>query len=261
MSLLHFFIVTPLSRKDVNTMLGAAFYDDDTLFVTYIAHRQQADNPPDALERPVFLDLVGSLVGLRILELGCGDAAFGRFALEQGCQSYLGVEASGHMIAAAQQTLANSNGKVIHMTIEAWNYPQAAFDLVVSRLALHYVADFRAVCANVSQALAAHGRFVFSIEHPILTCCARNWQTSPGGQDWIVDTYFETGLRKTAWLGGEVIRYHRTIEEYYGMLQQTGFVVEWLRESRPRREWFADQAHYEQHTRVPLFLFFAARKG
>jgi SAM-dependent methyltransferase len=245
----------------VNTLLASAFYDDDALFATYLAHRQQADNPPDALERPVFLDLVGSLVGLRILDLGCGVAAFGRTALEQGCQSYVGVEASGKMVAAAQQTLAGSTGTVFHATIEAWNYPEAAFDLVVSRLALHYVADFRAVCANVARALAAHGRLIFSIEHPVLTCCARNWQTSPGSQEWIVDNYFESGPRKTVWLGGEVIRYHRTIEEYFGILQQTGFVVEYLRESCPRHAWFADQARYEQHTRIPLFLFFAARKG
>lgn len=242
-------------------MLGPAFYDDDAHFATYLAHRQQPDNPPDTLERPVFLDLVGSVAGLRILDLGCGAATFGRAALDQGCQSYVGVEGSHNMFLAAQQTLAGSAGTVIHTTIEAWNYPEAAFDLVVSRLVLHYVADFAAVCANVSQALTAHGRFIFSVEHPVLTCCARNWQTSTSRQDWVVNNYFRSGPRKTAWLGGEVLRYHRTIEEYFGILQQTDFVVECLRESGPRQEWLSDQAHYEQYKRVPLFLFFAARKG
>ena len=56
------------------SMLGPAFYDDDKIFATYMAHRQQADNPPDTLEKPVMLDLVGEVAGQRILDLGCGNA-------------------------------------------------------------------------------------------------------------------------------------------------------------------------------------------
>jgi SAM-dependent methyltransferase len=242
-------------------MHGSAFYDDDTLFASYLAHRQQPDNPPDTLEQPVFLDLVGAVAGLSILDLGCGAAAFGRAALDQGCRLYLGVEGSRNMVAAAQQMLAGSAGTVVHMTIDAWDYPEAAFDLVVSRLVLHYVQDFAAVCANVHTALAPHGRFIFSVEHPVLTSCAQSWQSSGSRQDWIVDAYFEPGSRSTAWLGGEVIRYHRTLEDYFGTLQAAGFIVESLRESAPRREWFTDAAIYEQRKRIPLFLFLAARKG
>jgi SAM-dependent methyltransferase len=240
---------------------GPAFYDDDAIFTTYMAHRQQPDNPPDTLEQPVLYDLVGAVAGLRILDLGCGAAAFGRAALDQGCQMYVGVEGSRNMAAAAQKMLAGSIGAVVQSIVEAWDYPEAAFDLVVSRLVLHYVEDFTAVCTNVSQALVAGGRFIFSVEHPVLTACARSWQASGSRQDWIVDNYFEAGPRSTAWLGGEVIRYHRTVEEYFGTLQAAGFVVESLRESRPRRERFTDEAIYEQRKRVPLFLFLAARKA
>lgn len=239
---------------------GPAFYDDATIFATYMAHRQQPDNPPDTLEKPVLLDLVGDVAGLRILDLGCGAAVFGRAALDQGCQMYVGVEGSCNMVAAARKTLAGSSGAVVHATVQAWNYPEAAFDLVVSRLVLHYIEDLAAVCANVYRALAHDGRFIFSVEHPVITACARSWQTLGSRQDWIVDDYFVSGPRITAWLGGEVVRYHRTVEEYFGTLQAAGFGVESVRESRPRRERFADVATYEQRTRIPLFLFLAARK-
>src|SRR5215212_8449719 len=102
---------------------GSAFYDQDLVFASYTAHRHQPDNPPDTLEKPVFLDLVGAVGGQRILDLGCGTALFGREALEQGAESYLGVEGSHNMVAVAQTTLAGSTGQVIHTTIEAWNYP------------------------------------------------------------------------------------------------------------------------------------------
>ena len=239
---------------------GPAFYDDDVVFATYTAHRQQPDNPPDTLEKPIFLELVGAVAGLRILDLGCGTAGFGRDVLAQGCQCYIGVEGSQNMVAAAEQTLAGSPGQVIHSTIETWNYPEAAFDLVVSRLVLHYVEDFAAVCAKVYHTLEANGRFILSVEHPVMTANARNWETNDGRHDWIVDNYFVPGPRSTTWLGGTVVRYHRTIDEYFRIVQNAGFVVERLRESCPRREQFTNQETFGQHTHIPLFLLLAARK-
>ena len=73
----------------------------------------------------------------------------------------------------------------------------------------------------------------------------------------IVDEYFIKGARVVPWMGSEVIMYHRTIEEYYSGLQQAGFTIQQLRESRPRREQFSDVAEYQRRLRIPLFLFFA----
>lgn len=76
----------------------------------------------------------------------------------------------------------------------------------------------------------------------------------------VVDGYFEVGQRVTHWLGAQVVKYHRTVEEYFLGLQTAGFVVERLRESRPKRQWFTDEGTYRRRTRIPLFLFFMARK-
>lgn len=240
---------------------GSDFYDDNTLFATYMAHRQQSDNPPDVLEKPVFLELVGKVAEQRILDLGCGAALFGHEALEQGCRKYVGVEGSRNMVAVAKNTLAGSRGQVIHSPIEAWSYPEATFDLVVSRLVLHYIEDFASICSKVYQTLAQNGRFIFSVDHPIITACEQSWQTNGSRTGWIVDTYFVPGPRVTDWLGGEVIRYHRTIEEYFTILQRAGFIVERLRESCPQPEQFSDERIYELRKRIPLFLFLAARKA
>jgi SAM-dependent methyltransferase len=206
------------------------------------------------------LELIGEVVGSRILDLGCGDAAFGRLALSRGCRTFVDVDGSCNMVAAAQQTLEGTSGEVVHSTIEAWTYPEAAFDLVVSRLALHYVPDVEAVFAQVYRTLTPGGRFVFSVEHPVLTCCDRGWQSGQR-QAWLVDNYFEIGLRVTSWLGGQVLKYHRTVEAYFIALQGAGFAVESLRESHPRRDMFADEAEYKRRKRIPLFLFLAGHKS
>ena len=65
-----------------------------------MAARQRRDNPNNTLEQPVTLELAGDLAGRRVLDLGCGDAAFGRVVLARGGSAYLGVEGSRNMAAA-----------------------------------------------------------------------------------------------------------------------------------------------------------------
>src|SRR6478672_3470422 len=120
---------------------GPRFYDDDEVFATYMRHRARDETPNDTLEKPDLLDLIGEVDGLRILDLGCGNAEIGRELLAAGASSYLGVEPSRNMLGEARKTLAGTAGQVDAATIEAWEYPPAAFDLVISRLALHYVDD------------------------------------------------------------------------------------------------------------------------
>lgn len=240
---------------------GSAFYDDEDVFKTYMARRQRADNPNDTMEKPVILELAGEFTNRRILDLGCGDAAFGQAALSRGCKSYLGVEGSLNMVRAAQQTLAGTNGKVVQAAIENWDYPSQAFDLVISRLVLHYIRDIEALFGLVYQTLAEDGRFVFSVEHPVITSCDRAWQGNGKRQEWLVDDYFESGQRITAWMGGEVIKYHRTIENYFVGLQRAGFWVESLREAEPQYSYFENDAEtYRRRKRIPLFLIMAGQK-
>jgi hypothetical protein len=122
---------------------------------------------------------------------------------------------------------------------------------------LHYIQDLASVFTDVYRALVAGGRFIFSVEHPVITSCDRAWK--PGGrQDWIVDDYFETGPRVTSWMGGKVIKYHRTVEDYFFLSRQAGFIVNSVRESRPQRARFADKGTYLRRMRIPLMLFLSA---
>lgn len=88
---------------------GPEFYDDDVVFETYMSGREtRVDSPNETLEKPVFGELVGNLTNLRILDLGCGNAAFGLEALQQGCHSYLGIDGSYKMVEGAKANLAGT---------------------------------------------------------------------------------------------------------------------------------------------------------
>ncbi len=234
---------------------GGAFYDEPDVFSTYLQHRASPANPNDTIEEPAFLEVLGDVRGLRILDLGCGDARFGRYLLDAGARGYLGIDASANMVARAECSLP---GRVRHERIEHFAAAPASFDLVVSRLALQYVEDVGAVLRRVSTALVPGGRLVFSVEHPVITSSDQAWQGRGRRQAWLVDNYFVTGRRETDWIGSRVVKFHRTIEDYVRLLQAAGLGLQTLREPRPVPEWFADTDEFKRRLRIPLFLLLAA---
>ncbi|MCA9839086.1 MAG: methyltransferase domain-containing protein [Trueperaceae bacterium] len=236
-----------------------AFYDQDEVLAIYLAHRQRRDNPNDALERPVFLDLAGDLRNLDIIDLGCGDAAFGREALSGGARSYLGIELAEGMVQLALENLADTSGKVERKGIEDWQAQEGQADFVVSRLALNYVEHLEPVFREVYKALRPGGRFVVTLEHPVITSHFASLESGKRSS-WLVDDYFKSGARKHVWLGKEITKYHHSIEDYLSMLEEAGLRLERLRESKPQREHFHSEAEFQRRLRIPLFLFLAASK-
>ena len=90
---------------------------------------------------------------------------------------------------------------------------------------------------KIYRTLADHGRFVFSVEHPVITSCDRSWQGVGNHQDWLVENYFVS-------------------------LQRSGFLLESLREAEPQPEQVGkDHETYQRRKRIPLFLIMAGRKS
>jgi SAM-dependent methyltransferase len=238
---------------------GPDFYDDPVVFETYLAHRRNPENPNTTLEEPLFRELVGDVRSARIVDLGCGAADTGRWALDAGAAGYVGIEGSRRMVELARRTLAGTLGTVLKQDLAAWSPEPASTDLVVSRLALHYVEHLDGVLAAARRALASGGRLVISVEHPVITSCNRSYDHGGQRTDWTVDDYFTTGARQVRWMGGTLTKYHRTVEDYFSLVQQAGFVIDALRESRPARARFTRDEEYARRARIPLFLFIQAR--
>lgn len=238
---------------------GSDFYDNDAVFQTYMELRQGQDNANDTLEKPVILELIGDAAGKNMLDLGCGDARFATelLGVRHKGLAYTGVEGSTNMVTSARESVKGLNARIEHSYLEEWSYPTDTYDLVISRLAIHYIEDVNSLFRSVYSTLKKNGLFVFSVEHPVITSTL---QPSGMGTNWVVDQYFIEGYREQQWLGGSVKKMHRSIESYYMALQQAGFRVEQLRESAPQRANFSDEENYERRKHIPLFLFLAARK-
>ncbi|WKA55565.1 class I SAM-dependent methyltransferase [Planococcus shixiaomingii] len=239
---------------------GASVYDQEDFLSNYMKRRSRKDSPNNAIENPIMYELIGDFQNKSLLDLGCGDASFGKELLEQGAAFYTGVEGSEQMVASASRNLAGENGTVHHETMETYSYPTKTFDLVASRFAIHYVSDVHSLFQSVHKTLKDDGKFVFSVQHPLTTSSFISKQSGDKRGNWIVDDYFLEGERKEPWIEQIVVKYHRTIEHYFKALTNSGFSVVDLREGTPKREHFSNEEEFLRRQRIPVVLAFSCTK-
>jgi SAM-dependent methyltransferase len=239
---------------------GTSVYDQEDFFSNYMKRRSRKDSPNNAIENPIIYELIGDYQNKSILDLGCGDASFGKELLNQGAAYYTGIEGSRQMVTSAKLELANVNGTIQHETMESYSYPTEKFEIVTSRFAIHYVSDVHLLFQNVHKTLKDNGKFVFSVQHPLTTSSFISKQAGDKRENWIVDDYFLEGERKEPWIEQIVVKYHRTIEHYFKALTKSGFSVVDLREGKPKREHFTNDEEFERRLRIPVVLAFSCKK-
>jgi ubiquinone/menaquinone biosynthesis C-methylase UbiE len=146
----------------------------------------------EVVEIPVLVSLMPELAGIAAADLGCGTGAMCRRLFEQGAASVTGFDASERMLSRARaQSPGTQNLHYVQADLEVLHLPPNSLDLILSSLALHYVVDFTAVAQRVTAALKPGGCFIFSVEHPVVTCNRREWLLGKDGtrSSWPVDHY------------------------------------------------------------------------
>ena len=143
------------------------------------------------------------------------------------------------MIAEAQKR--NSAANIIYKVcdIEKYEYPENTYDLVISNLVLHYVANLDSIFKKVYQTLKTGGTFLFNIEHPVFTAgINEDWLYAEDGTPtaWPIDNYFYPGERQTAFLGLHVIKQHHTLTQILMGVANAGFVLEHIEEANPPKK-------------------------
>lgn len=238
-------------------------YDDPQFYAGYAELRRSGSGLNEVLEHPALDRLLPPLQGSRILDLGCGFGDFARTARARGAASVVGIDVSARMLAEARARTDDPAITFRHVAIEALTPEDTPFDLVVSSLALHYVADYRGALRRIAALLVEGGHLVFSVEHPICTALPeQQWCRSADGapRHWPVDRYRDEGPRATSWFIDGVTKYHRTVETYVNDLLDAGFGLNRLEEPAPLDDALARNAALELHRRRPPFLLIAATR-
>lgn len=239
-------------------------YDDPDFFARYSQLPRSEGGLRNALEWPLFRALLPDLAGKRLLDLGCGFGWHCRYAREAGAEVVVGVDLSEKMLARAREADSEPGITYLRSAIEDIDFPEASFDVVISSLALHYVANIAPVFEKVNRCLVSGGSFVFSVEHPIFTArAAQDWHYGDGREQlhWPVDDYQDIGMRRTSWLADNVVKYHRTMATYVNALFDAGFQITRLLEPAPTPQQAVEQANLKHERRRPMFLIVAGVKA
>lgn len=239
---------------------GSSVYEQEDFLSNYLKRRNRQDSPNNAIEAPIIFELLEDVSGKAILDLGCGDASFGRELLKQGAQSYSGVEGSEQMMNKARKEMEGLGGTLYQMTMEAYPFPANDVDIVTSRFAIHYIKEIEQLFKNIHRTLKEGGKFVFSVQHPLTTSSFESKKTGGKRGSWIVDDYFLEGERKEPWIDKMVVKYHRTIEHYFAALTRAGFKITDLREGLPQRQHFSAEEEFQRRNRIPVVLIFSCTK-
>lgn len=239
---------------------GESFYDHSGVFDRYVQHRAKTDNPNQVIETPIILALIGEAKGKEVLDIGCGYGEMAQYLLRKDVATYYGIDPSRKMIERAQQQLNHPRVQFQIGQAECMSLDSHRYDLVISRLVFHYINDLGPVFEQIYHSLRPGGTFIFSVEHPVMTALMDKAKAGRKKNDWQVGAYFRSGPRKHHWMGSVVTKYHRTIEEYFSGLRQSGFLVEELREGRPESEHFSQQSEFERRLDLPRYLILKACK-
>ena len=239
---------------------GTVYYDQKDIYDRYLEHRQKIDNPNLVIERPIIRELIGEAADLDVLDLGCGYGEMGEYLLKNAINSYHGIDPSQRMIAAARERLKGDQLTLEVESIDSFQWQTGTYDLVISRMVFHYLPQIEVVLHNCYEALKPGGRLIISVEHPVMTSMMGLQEQQVKKTSCTVGKYFESGPRHHHWMGGAVIKYHRSIEEYFMLIQQQGFLLTDLREGQAEEQYFTEKSAFERRKNLPRYLILKAVK-
>jgi SAM-dependent methyltransferase len=238
-------------------------YDNEEFFKEYAKMYRSQKGLEGAGEWHQLQPLFPDLAGKKVLDLGCGYGWHCKYAIECGASSVLGIDLSEKMIETAKEKNADERITYQVCGLDTYDYPENTYDCVVSNLVLHYIDDLDFIYKNIYRTLTKSGFFLFNIEHPVFTGSVnQDWIYDSNGKAlyWPVDNYFYSGMRKTHFLGQDVMKQHHTLTEILNGLVKAGFSIEAVEEAMPEQS-MMDIPGMKDQMRRPMMLLVKAKKN
>lgn len=237
-------------------------YDDPVFFENYRRLRQNDTGLNGILEVPALRALLPCLKHKQVLDLGSGFGDFARYARQGGAASVTGIELSEKMFTEAQKLTNDPHIRYLHGSMTCLPAELKNFDIIVSSLAIHYIADFTALANDIYTRLQPGGYFVFSVEHPMCTAFSSSYQKDEHGRFVCmpVDNYQDESRRLTHWFVDDVVKYHRTVQSYVTALLDAGFELRALQEPKIPQKWLDVRPEADIFNRYAPFLLLSAGK-
>jgi len=229
-------------------MVGPTDYD--TIASRYAAGVDE--RPWNALyERPATLALLPDVGGKDVLDAGCGPGWYTDWLARNGAR-VVAIDCSPRMVGLADERLG---GRARVMRGDVSNLRNlllsGTFDVILSSLVLHYLADLTQTFGEWARLLRPGGTLVFSTHHPI-------HQASLLDPGYLCTELIE---EEWDWLGERMRYYRRPLRDLIEPLTAAGFVIERISEPTPNEALKTkDPKGYDLLCRLPAFIFVRSRK-
>ena len=241
-------------------------YNNPRFFQGYRRMREDPESANELIEQPALRACLPPLEGLEVLELGCGMGHLSRYLAERGTFRVLATDASERMLAVAKSKRPHERVEYRLCAMEDLELPPRNFDLVVSSLSVHYVADHAALVRKIARWLRPGGHFVYSVEHPMKTAPkdpGKDWARDEEGNElyWPLSGYCEEGPRQEEWFAGSVVKHHRKLSSMLNDLVASGMAIERVEEPEEALASGRRQPVFPQNRHRPSVLVVSSAKG
>jgi ubiquinone/menaquinone biosynthesis C-methylase UbiE len=214
------------------------------------------------IQLPVILNLLGSLRGKSLIDIGCGPGNYSMEFAKRGA-TVLGVDLSKKMLDKARNNAKMADVKLTLQKTDAYSIPcrDNSFDVAVIILAI--LND--KIIKEAARVLKPSGLLLISDTHPTLEAKGR-WESDKIGAPRVIDDYFSREKKK--WR----INYDaertitleyctQTIEQCVNMITDAGFKILRIVEPKPEKVLQkSDPRHYDKCSRIPCFIIYLTHK-
>lgn len=184
---------------------------------------------------PVVKELLGSVKGKKVIEIGCGNGYFSRALAKRGAK-VIALDVSSKMIAIASAEEKKKPLGIVYLTRDAarlQGIKRDSFDLAVANMMFMDVANIEAAIKEIGRVLKPNGKLIFSILHPAFMFDG-TWGDIKGKHRFgrIVWRYLNPYIDINHWDGRRLNTkgYVRPLEFYMKALRSAGFAVTDFRE-------------------------------
>ena len=234
--------------------MGEHTYNDYDGFAHAYARLNDASPFLAFYERPAILALAGDVRRRRILEAGCGTGVQAAELVRRGAV-VTGVDRSRGLLGVARERVGADVALCRADLARPLPFADGAFELVLSSLVMHYLADWEPTLREFRRVLVPGGRVVLSTHHPF------NDMRVSGSDDYLGTYSFTEDWQVDG--GTMSMRFwHRPLRAMLAAFTSSGFSVDEIVEPDPRPE-MAEAAPdaYERLCRKAHFLFFSLIAG
>ena len=218
--------------------------------------RAGADRYRDLVNTPGFLEVLPSVDGLRVLDVGCGEGHNTRLLRERGAR-LTALDVSETFLRAA----SDADASIGHVLADGISlpFPNRSFDAVTAFMSMMDMPDPEAALVEVARVVRPGGWLQFSITHPVSSIPRRRWIDDDHGERSMlaIGGYFDEGEMIDRWSFGaapdEMRERHepftitwsrRTVSSWINLVIASGFAIDHVAEP------FADQATAAAHPEV-----------